>query len=269
MLLKTSKFPGVPDGVALDCSFDWPGIGRIMGPCLRPGGTLLTDKALEICKLPSGSRIADIGCGAGGTLEHLERAGDYRLVGVDCSGPLLGKAASRLRSGRLIQGRAEALPFKKDSFDALFCECVISILDDRLTALREFARVLKDDGFLILSDVFGKEGPCQGRLEGDSQGFSDKGLLAKDNLVALLSRLGFSLMLWEEHDRLLKEFVVGLILAGERLPDPWGCGPGQEGKKKDRSSVSYFLLVARKVTERLSLQSGQFCESPRGPGAWK
>ena len=61
-----------------------------------------------------------------------------------------------------------------------------------------------------------------------------------------LTRLGFSLLLWEEHERLLKEFVARMILAGERLPDPWGCRQGQEKRKANRPQISYFLLVARK-----------------------
>ena len=232
--------------MTIDCSSNWREIGRIAGPCIRPGGPVLTERALEICSLPPGSRVADIGCGAGGTLEHLERNGVYRSVGLDCSEMLLGESVPRLASGRLVRGLAETLPFKKGSFDALFCECVLSILGDGITALREFARVLKEGGFLIVSDVFGRGDPGPGRLGGKSQGFRTKGLLAKKDLLCLLTRLGFSLLLWEEHQRLLKEFVARMILAGVRLPYPWPCRQGQERKKADREGISYFLLVARK-----------------------
>jgi arsenite methyltransferase len=232
--------------MTIDCSFNWPEIRRIVGPCIRPGGPVLTERALEVCSLSPGSCIADIGCGAGGTLEHLERTGVYRPVGLDYSETLLGEAVPRLVSGRLVRGRAETLPFKNGLFDALFCECVLSILYDRITALREFARVLKEGGFLIVSDVFDRGGPGQGRLKGESQGRRAEGLLAKEDLLSLLTRLGFSLLLWEEHERLLKEFVARMILAGVRLPDQWACRQGQEGKKTDRAGISYFLLVARK-----------------------
>ena len=232
--------------MTIDCSFNWPEICRIAGPCIRPGGPVLTERALEVCSLPPGSRVADIGCGAGGTLEHLERAGVYRSVGLDYSETLLGEAIPRLGSGRLVRGRAETLPFKKGCFDALFCECVLSILSDRIMALREFARVLKEGGFLIVSDVFGQGGPGRVRLEEKSQGFRIKGLLVKEDLRGLLTRLGFSLLLWEDHERLLKEFVARMILAGECLPDAWRCGQGQEREKTDRAQISYFLLVARK-----------------------
>ena len=95
-----------------DCSFHWPDIGRVAGPCIRPGGTALTGRALDACGLAPGAHVADIGCGAGGTLEHLERAGAFRTVGVDCSETLLREALPRLAEGRLAGGLAEALPFK-------------------------------------------------------------------------------------------------------------------------------------------------------------
>jgi hypothetical protein len=61
--------------MTIDCSFSWPEIRRIAGPCIKPGGPNLTERALEICSLPPGSRVADIGCGASETLEHLEQSG--------------------------------------------------------------------------------------------------------------------------------------------------------------------------------------------------
>ena len=236
----------------IDCSFNWPEIRHIAGPCMRPGGPALTSRALEVCSLPPGSHVADIGCGAGGTLEHLERAGVYRSVGLDYSETLLGEAVPRLVSGRLVRGRAETLPFKKGSFDALFCECVLSILSDRITALRECARVLKEGGFLILSDVFGRGAPGRGQPEAKSRGFRTKGLLVKEDLLGLLTRLGFSFLLWEEHERFLKEFVARMILAGVRLPDLWACRQGQIGKKTNRPGIGYFLLVAIKGGVRVS-----------------
>ena len=149
-----------------------------------------------------------------------------------------GKLSPGLYRGGSSEAVAEILPFKKDSFDALFCECVLSILNDGVAALCEFARVLKEGGFLIISDVFGQGGPGRGQPEAKSQGLRTKGLLAKEDLLGLLTRLGFSLLLWEEHERLLKEFVARMILAGERLPDPWGCRQGQEQKKTDRPQES-------------------------------
>ncbi len=233
--------------MTIDCSLDWPEVHRIGGPCIRPGGPALTERALGICSLPPGSLVADIGCGAGGSPEHLQRTGVHRSVGLDYSETLLAEAVPRLGSGRLVRGRAETLPFKKGLFDALFCECVLSILEDRIAALHEFTRVLREGGFLIISDVFGQGCPGPGQGEANAQGPLTKRLLAKEELFGLLTTLGFSLILWQEHERLLREFAARMILAGVRLPHVWGCGQGWVGKKRGRAGISYFLLVALKA----------------------
>jgi SAM-dependent methyltransferase len=224
--------------MTLNTAFNWSEICRTVGPCIRPGGPALTERALEICSLPAGSRVADLGCGAGGTLQHLERTGLYRLVGLDPSENFLGEAATRLKSARLARGRAEAIPFRSGTFDALFCECVLSILEDTSVALEEFARGLRDGGFLVVSDLFSKDGQEQpGRADG---------LLTRADLQGLLAERGFTLLLWEEHERLLKEFAVRMILAGERLPDTWGCNRGRDENRTVRTRISYYLMVARK-----------------------
>ncbi len=206
---------------------------------------MLTERALELCRLPAGSLVVDVGCGAGGTLQHLERSGLYRLVGLDRSETLLGAAGALLERVRLIQGGAETIPFGKETFDALFCECVLSILDDKSTAVDEFDRVLKDGAFLVISDIFRKGG--HGRAGGARGAGGSDDLLSREALLHLLAERGFSILLWETHERLLKEFAVRMILAGERLPDLWRCGQREKEKMTARSAISYFLLVARKT----------------------
>ncbi len=232
--------------MTIDRSFSWQDVHRVAGSCMRPGGPLLTRRALEFCSLPEGSRVADIGCGAGETLELLEGAAMYRPVGLDHSTALLEEAIPRLGSAPIVRGRAETLPFKDALFDALFCECVLSIFEDGTKALKECARVLREGGFLIVSDVFATRGPARGRPGADSRWLWAEAPLVKEDLLGFLERLGFSLLLWEEHERLLKEFAARMILAGVRLPDSWSCVQGWKVKKPDYAGLSYFLLVGLK-----------------------
>jgi len=226
-------------------NLDWTEMHGIVGSCVRPGGLMLTERALEFSNLPFGSLIADIGCGAGGTLEHLEQKGVYHVIGLDNSDALLGNFGSSVLPKQLVMGVAENLPFKKDTFDALFCECVLSIISDRVAALHEFARVLKKGGVIILSDIFGQVDPWKEKLEEKSLKLKKKGFLEKKSLLDFLTGLGFSLLLWEDNKKVLQEFTARMILAGNRLPDLWRC-TGEQGEKVDRTKISYFLLVARK-----------------------
>ena len=234
------------------CSFDWSRIDSIIGPCLRPGGSALTRSALEVCSLTPDCRIADIGCGIGGTLKLMEKEGFHHSIGVDSSFVLLERAQRDLKQTRFIGGNAQALPLRTGIFDALFCECVLSILSEKSSALGEFARVLKKGGFLILSDVFSCANDCGNHEETTEK--KPNGLFGKEDVMRLLAHEGFSLALWEEHENALKEFAVRIIMAGESVPAPWYC-PGTAAQKP-RSRISYFLLVAKKVNERKSRSTG-------------
>lgn len=208
---------------------DWLKAGQLAGPCLRPGGIDLTERALGLCDLPAGSLVADIGCGAGATLAHLARAGRYRLVGLELSQSQAGLAAAGLVPAGLVCGRAEALPFRAGIFDALLCECVLSILDEPAAALGEFARVLTDRGLLVVSDVFAK---------GDGDRRRPAAPLFRRELLRQLAGLGFAVIHWESHDRRLGEFAARMILAGA-----WDyCRP-----KTETRDLGYFLLVAGKT----------------------
>lgn len=230
----------------MKCFLNWQDIRGMVGPCLRPGGIALTEKALKTCNLSDGSKIVDIGCGAGKTIELVGRTGEYQVIGFDYSEELLREAMLVFQPRPLVRGRAEILPFKNNTFHALFCECVLSTLSDKLATVTEFARVLKEGGFLIVSDVFDEGQPCIDQIVARHDGIPAGKLLTKSSLLNTLAGFGFSFLLWEEHKQLFKEFVAQMILAGVYLPNLWECTQGH-GKKPDRARISYFLLVARKT----------------------
>lgn len=233
------------------CSLNWTRIGRVTGPCIRPGGTALTERALHVCKLEPDSLVADIGCGAAGTLEYLEQAGIHHLVGLDCSEELLGEAISRRAPGRFVKGRAEILPFRKSSLDAIFCECVLSVTSDRMAVLNGCSQALKEGGFLIISDLFRQENRDDER-EAGSKGFRPEGFLTKESIFAMSKSFGLSVFLWEEYKEFLKEFVARMILSGEDLPDVWDYRKKQGMEKTGRREISYFLMIGRKTRSPLS-----------------
>lgn len=96
-------------------------------------------------------KVLDAGCGTGASLLQLSKEG-YNCCGLDFSGTALGFCKSRGLS-RLVRGSVSELPFAERSFDALISLDVIyhaSVPDD-VQALREFRRVLKKGGILILN----------------------------------------------------------------------------------------------------------------------
>ena len=96
---------------------------------------------------PTGSeRVLDAGTGTGAlafALAPLVR----EVVGVDVVPEMLAEARRRLpRSVRVVEGRAERLPFPDASFDALTFTYLLRYVDDPAATLAELARVVRPGG---------------------------------------------------------------------------------------------------------------------------
>jgi len=118
---------------------------------LRPGGVDITLRALEFCEFSPGSRMLDIGCGQGATLELLTAYG-FDTYGLDTSH--LRVEQSRGSTDNLLQSDGRLLPFFENFFDCVFLECTLSVIENPDNVLSEVSRVLKPGAFLILSDIF-------------------------------------------------------------------------------------------------------------------
>ncbi|WP_028799751.1 class I SAM-dependent methyltransferase [Streptomyces sp. 142MFCol3.1] len=104
-----------------------------------------------LCDRVAGSeRVLDLGCGDGLLLELLARSGGRRLAGLDLSPESLALARRRpaLSGARLEEGRAQALPFPDDSFDACVSHMALMLMAEIEQVAAEVARVLSPRGVL-------------------------------------------------------------------------------------------------------------------------
>jgi len=92
--------------------------------------------------------ILDIGSGAGGTLRELENYG--LAVGVDISQRAVAYCRRR-GCRRPVRVGEQALPFVAASFDLIIALDVIEHIADDRAALREYRRILKPAGRLVLT----------------------------------------------------------------------------------------------------------------------
>jgi SAM-dependent methyltransferase len=92
--------------------------------------------------------ILDAGCGTGGTLMHLEGAGE--LWGCDLSTEALRLCRDR-GFCNLAEGTVETLDFPDERFDVVVsCDVIEHVENDR-GALEEMVRVLRPGGILVLT----------------------------------------------------------------------------------------------------------------------
>lgn len=109
-------------------------------------------------------RVLDVATGTGLVAMELRRRYACRVVGLDRSAEMLAIAARRDgRSGVLVHGRAERLPFADESFDHVTFSYLLRYVDDPPVVLCELARVLRPGGRLVALD-FGV--PGNGALRG-------------------------------------------------------------------------------------------------------
>jgi demethylmenaquinone methyltransferase/2-methoxy-6-polyprenyl-1,4-benzoquinol methylase len=111
-------------------------------------------QALERAGLKPGMRVVDVGTGTGLVARGAARiTGDASLViGVDPSPGML--ASARLPEGvKLVEGRAEAIPYPDASFDFLSMGYALRHISDLSVAFREFHRVMKPGAKLCLLEI--------------------------------------------------------------------------------------------------------------------
>lgn len=110
-----------------------------------------------------GSRVLDVGCGTGRNLALLD--GRIRALGLDPCRPSLLKARRRAPHAWLVQGRAEALPFRDGAFDTVTSGLAFCSVDDPLAGLAEVRRVLRPGGALRMLEHVRSHHPWQASLQ--------------------------------------------------------------------------------------------------------
>lgn len=121
------------------------------------GFRLYKMQSFEALGLRPGSKVADIGCGAGDDAARLAQVvgPEGRVVGVDLSAAMVEEASRRLAGQANLEfvcASAERLPFADDTFDAIRADRVIIHVPDPAAALAEMVRVLKPGGRIVISE---------------------------------------------------------------------------------------------------------------------
>ena len=108
------------------------------------------DEIKRVCELTEDKTILDIGCGISTVLHFI----DGKRYGID---PLANEYLKLYKYPKDItikHGFGEDIPFKDQFFDIIFCSNVLDHTVNPHKTISEVYRVLKDDGFFVLTVEF-------------------------------------------------------------------------------------------------------------------
>lgn len=237
----------------------------------KPGEFRITKNAMERWKLPQGSKVLDIGCGLGETVEFLEKEYGYECSGIDLSMARIKEGKTRNPDLNIKYGDGEFLDdFTSFSFDGVLMECTLSLINLPDEALHEAYCVLKKGGKLFLSDLYikdpdpgfvkalhieaerqrnkpHKEGECGTDCEEEHRnkpvGFRSSGRFLKEPLIEQLEEIGYRNIIWEDCSQELDNYVAEKLMKDGTLE---GCLCDEALHPKDNFKTGYFMLTAEK-----------------------
>jgi arsenite methyltransferase len=203
-LAASARQLGHPDG--------WR--GRLVARALNRGNRSTIEAAVEASGASAGQQVADVGFGGGvGLRMLLDRVGPTGCVhGVDVSTTMVAQArrtyAAECVAGTLTLavGSMLDLPLGDDSLDAAITVNTVYFLEDVDPALREFARVLRPGGRLVIGIT---DPDDMARMPVTTHGFR---LRTVSDLLDAMSTAGF---VETRSDRLPTGQVVRHLLVGE------------------------------------------------------
>lgn len=224
---------------------------RALDDFLRPGGLASTREALSRIPLPPDVLVLDIGCGPGRSAAFLREEIPCRVVGMDLDETFLQEGRDAHLGPDFVRGDACSLPFGPSRLDAIFCECVLSLLSGPERALGEFERVMKPGGLLYMSDVFGRSESASPACSPEVTCLADPADL--ENWRQRLATCGLRIISEQDQTWLLRQTAGRIIFEYGSLELFWrtvlgpAVGQGCAGRIRELKP-GYVFFVAVKDT---------------------
>lgn len=221
----------------------WETLGRLVDGPLHPGGEAATSELLDRAGVGAGTRLLDVGCGAGESLAIARERG-ATAIGLD----------RRPGADGTIRGNLTSMPVADASVEVVLAECTLCLSPDVERSIAEAGRVLESGGRLALSDVIvaGEVPDLPGTI---TRALCLSGPRGRGETIDRIERAGFDVAEVRDHgedllamrDRIASqvdyEGLLGLLgERGERLLE--GIADLEAAIEDGR--IGYVSLVARR-----------------------
>lgn len=162
--------------------------------CLSCGG------AINYSQAKPGEICVDLGSGRGTDVLRLaQEVGDSgRVYGIDISDGMLEKARSTAHkmgvpNVEFIKSELETLPLSDGIADLVISNCTINHASDKQKVWNEIARILKEGGRFVVSDIY-SSAPVPDEYKNDPQAVAEcwAGAVTRVEYMEHLRKAGFS-----------------------------------------------------------------------------
>lgn len=137
----------------------WSAAARSRAELQEEKSRPLWDAMLDAAQVGPGTRLLDVGCGAGGTC-LLALARGAEVHGIDSAAGMVAVAQERAPAGRFRVTDAKSLPYDDGSFDVVIAANTVQFVDDPIAVVREMGRVCRANGRIVVG-IWGGEGECE------------------------------------------------------------------------------------------------------------
>jgi ubiquinone/menaquinone biosynthesis C-methylase UbiE len=111
----------------------------------------VAEAAARFAAPTSNENVLDVATGTGLVLRSVQTLPAAHLTGIDVSSAMLDIARSALPGVRFLQASAHDLPFESGEFDVITCVSAMPYMRNPDAAVREWRRVLANDGRIVVS----------------------------------------------------------------------------------------------------------------------
>ena len=242
---------------------------QVLGDTLHPGGLALTNRLAKLIELHPGDWVVDLASARGTSAMAVSRVFKCNVIGVEFGRAAVtdAHAAARTSPGKFnshhIQGDAERPPLRPGFFNAVFCECSMSLFLDKAAAMKEVMSLLRPGGRFGMSDVTVEPNSLPSDLDGtlgqmlcltDALNVEGYRRLLEESGLNLLQRVDASIegiKILDAMKTKLGAFMAWQNLTGQSGPDPELLRRAPEILTQLRKLITegrlgYWLFVAEK-----------------------
>ena len=198
------------------------------------GGAPASIKLLKKTNLNPDALVLDAGCGIGGSSRLMAEQFNCKVIGVDLvqkfieAADFLTQCTGLENKTKFKQGSILELEFADNSFDAVLCQHVLMNIKDKAAAIKEFFRVLKPGGKLILHEVTRGTSNTELYLPVPWASKASISFLEPwEKLADILENQGFKILIYSDESDAALEWNERVKKANQkRVFNPQDFGPG-------------------------------------------